>query len=223
MQPNIKNTFNVIVQVVIILIVATGSIWIASLFSKEEVEPAVVSCPLDTDSYQETKAKKNIAVLNDKSSYGVNGSFTGHDYNVVLKRTGLQSQIACGYLFFKVSVGDKPIELASEGLYMILSDSRQFGGHIMAGAEYVINTSVVNNKTEILIPLGVVSHDGTTRTNIKKSDWVSLLNVGDQISFNLALNTVRTLGRIDSVEIAYKCWNPQTGQENSDCGLEVVN
>src|SRR3989344_7627038 len=110
MQPNIKNTFNVIVQVVIILIVATGSIWIASLFSKEEVEPAVVSCPLDTDSYQETKAKKNIAVLNDKSSYGVNGSFTGHDYNVVLKRTGLQSKIACGYLFFKVSVGDKPLK-----------------------------------------------------------------------------------------------------------------
>lgn len=53
MKPNIKNTFTVIIQVVIILAVAGGSIWVASLFSKEDkIETKkVVECALDTKSY----------------------------------------------------------------------------------------------------------------------------------------------------------------------------
>lgn len=223
MKPNIKNTINVIIQVVIILAIAGVSIWGASFLSKEKVEKKeIVECPLDTGSYQTAKSKKNLILLENKSSYGVDGSFNGHDYNISVKRTGLQSQVACGYLFYRISVGGKPIDLQSEGLYMALSSSKQFGGHILPEENNSISISNVNNKTEILIPLNSIYYDGTMRKDIKQADWASLLNVSDQISFNIALNTIRTAGRIDLVEIAYKCWNPQTGEETNDCLLEIV-
>lgn len=227
MKQNKKHLIQIAVQILVILAIGSGSIWVASLFSKDDKKEGgietkkVVECPLDTISYEETKTKKNLKLLENKISYGINGSFAGHDYNVLIKRSGLQSKIACGYLFYRVSVGEKPIEQASEGLYMIPTSSKQFGGHIMADSEYIINVAENNGKTEVLIPLNAVYHDGTQRINIKKSDWASLLNVSDQISFNLALNTIRQNGRIDSVEIAYKCWNPQTGEETNDCLLEV--
>lgn len=222
MKPNIKNTIHVLIQVIIILAIAGGAVWSASLFSKKEVKTKkIVECPLDVKSYESTKANKNLVLLENKSSYGVNGSFTGHDYNVLVKRTGLQSKVACGYLFYKISVGDKPIELTSEGLYMNLANGKQFGGHILPDEKNAISISEINNKTEVLIPLNSINYDGTSRVNIKQADWVSLLNVSDQINFNIALNTIRSSGHIDSVEIAYKCWNPQTGDETEDCNLEV--
>lgn len=223
MQPNTKNTFNVFIQVVVILAIGIGSIWIASFFSKKANKTTtVVECPLDTKSYQETKIGKNVILLENKTSYGEDKSFDGHDYNVLIKRTGLQSKIACGYLFYRISVGDRPIQQANENLYMTLTSSRQFGGHILPDEKNAISIAEVNNKTEVLVPLNSVYHDGTSRTDIKQADWASLLNVAGQISFNIALNTTSPKGHVDSVEIAYKCWNPQTGQETTDCGLEVV-
>lgn len=225
MKPNLKNTLKVILQVAIILVVGGISMWIASLFvSKTKVQPvpAVVTCPNDYNSYLQAKAVKNIGLLSNKSSYGVNGSFAGHDYTVSLKRTGLNSQIACGYLFYKISVGNKPIEQKYENLRMLPTDSKQFGGQILPNEKTAVSINEVANKTEILIPLNNIPYDGTDRINIKQADWASLLNVADQISFDIALNTISPLGRIDSVEIAYKCWNPQTGQETNDCNLELA-
>lgn len=223
MEQNKKHLVQIVIQIVVILAIGSGSIWLASFFSKEEApKTTTIGCPSDSKSYEEIRNNKNLVLLSNQSSYGVNGSFTGHDYNVLVKRSGLQSEIACGYLFYRISIGDKPIEQASEGLFMIPTSSKQFGGHIMADSEYVISASENNGKTEVLIPLNAVYHDGTARVNIKKSNWASLLNVSDQISFNLALNTIRQTGRIDSVEIAYKCWNPKTGEETNDCLLEVV-
>ena len=141
MQPNTKNTFNVFIQVVVILAIGIGSIWIASFFSKKANKTTtVVECPLDTKSYQETKIGKNVILLENKTSYGEDKSFDGHDYNVLIKRTGLQSKIACGYLFYRISVGDRPIQQANENLYMTLTSSRQFGGHILPDEKNAIAT-----------------------------------------------------------------------------------
>lgn len=225
MESNKQNKWwKVFIQIIVILAIGSGSIWIASLFSpkqKDETMP-VVNCPLDTQSYQTTSSLKHVVLLTNKSSYGVNGSFSGHEYNVVLKRTGLNSKIACGYLFYKISIGDNPINQKYENLYMTPTDSKQFGGHIIPDEKNSIKISEVDGKTEILIPLNNINYDGTERLNFKQADWVSLLNVTNQMSFNIALNTIKTLGHIDSVEIAYKCWNPETGEETKDCELEVV-
>lgn len=184
---------------------------------------APVVCPNDTQSFQATKANKDVLLLENKSSYATNGSFDGHDYNVVLKRTGLKSEIACGYLFYTVSVGSRPVQQGYENLYMTPSYSTQFGGQILPTNTNAISISEVNNQTQVLLPLDSIPYDGTSRVNIKQADWASLLNVTDQMSFNIALNTTSQYGHIDSVEIAYKCWNPQSGQETNDCNLAVEN
>lgn len=185
---------------------------------------APVTCPLDTQSFQSTKSNKNVVLLSaNKSSFGVNGSFKNHDYNVTLKRTGLNSKVACGYLFYTISVGSKPIEQNYENLYMAPAESQQFGGQILPTNQNAININEVSNGTEILIPLNNIPYDGTSRVNIKQADWVSLLNVTDQMTFNIALNTTSQYGQINDIEIAYKCWNPQTGLETNDCNLNVAN
>lgn len=166
------------------------------------------------------KAFKNVSLISDASTYGKeDGSFAKHI--ISLRRKGLKSQIACGYLFYRVSVGNRSIQQEYENLYM-RSVNSQFGGHILPNAEDTIRNENLSNKTEILIPLETISYDGKERKDIHKADWASLLNVSDQIDFELALNTTNKLGRIDSVEIAYKCWNQKTGEETKDCELEVI-
>ena len=49
-----------------------------------------------------------------------------------------------------------------------------------------------------------------------------LLNVSQSIGFEIGLNTNDKTGFIDKFSIAYKCWNPTTGEENQDCRIEVV-
>lgn len=225
-----KIPYKEILKTIAVFVVGFGIILLVAKTTNKIIGPSIlnnserqlVECPLDTESYQATKSKNNVVILENKTSRGENGSFTGNDYNVSIKRTGLKSQVACGYLFYKVSVGSNPIDIKSEGLYMAPTKSIQFGGHILPTEANSISIKNVDNKTEVLMPLNSISYDGTARINIKEANWVSLLNVTSQIDFNIALNTIRDQGKIDSVEIAYKCWNPQTGQETDDCKLEVV-
>lgn len=206
----------------VILVVAKYTNKLIGTNSDDITIRKIVECPLDTQSYQATAVNKNLILLQDKSSFGVNGSFADHSYTVSIKRTGLKSQIVCGYLFYRVSVNNKPIRQDYENLYMTPTNSKQFGGHILPDGKNAISINEINNKTEILIPLNNIYYDGKERIGIKQADWASLLNVTDQMSFDVALNTTSPLGHIDSIEIAYKCWNPQTGESTDDCKLELV-
>jgi hypothetical protein len=183
----------------------------------------VVTCPKDSRSYEAAKQNKNLVLLSTTSSYGKAGEGFIKESVISLKRSGLNSQIACGYLFYRVSAGNHPINQQYENLYMIPTQGEQFGGHILPDGKNTITNDEVNGKTEILLPLDDISYDGTDRKNIKRANWVSLLNVSDQIDFTIALNTTNLMGGIDSVEIAYKCWNPETGQETTDCELKSAN
>lgn len=217
-------------QMIIVFGIGTLTIWVASLFSegeketiisKEVIVPAVIECPNDFSSYEEVKKSKNVILLEKESSFGrENGSFKKSI--VSINRKGLNSQIACGYLFYRVSVGDRAIQREWENFFMRPTNS-QFGGHILPDKRDLILDKDINNKTEMLIPLNSVSYNGTDRRDIKRADWVSLLNVSDKINFEIALNTTSELGYIDSVEMAYKCWNPKTGLETNDCELEIAD
>lgn len=210
----------------ITFLLAIGASWISGKFKPTVVTippenlRSVVECPRDFASYEATKEDKNIVLLQYAPSYAQEGKFI-KEYNFSIKRSGLNSQIACGYLFYRISVGDEPIVQAYENLYLTPTN-RQFGGHIIPEEKSVIRNEDVNGKTEILMPLDSISYDGTQRKNIMTADWASLLNVSDRIDFTAALNTTRGLGRIDSLEIAYKCWNPKTGEETQDCKLEIL-
>ncbi len=226
-----KMKFKDILQATIILIITAvlviGATWISNT-TKNTEQPKVievpfsaVDCPKDSGSYQKVKASKNIILLSDKQSYGISGEGFVKLYDISIKRTGLNSEIACGYLFYRLSSGGKPISQNYENFFMIPRESLQFGGHILT-TNNTISNSEINGKTEILLPLNDISYDGIERKNIKQANWVALLNVSDLVNFTIALNTLNQLGHIDSVEIAYKCWNPITGQETKDCNLEVV-
>ena len=180
-----------------------------------------VTCPRDSQSYAQTKDLKNVVLLNEKQSYGKAGGDFIKQYNVTIERSGLNSQVICGYLFYSVSVEGKPIHLY-ENFYMTPSLGKQFGGHIYPNGDSFISNNETATSTEVLLPLNNISYDGNERQNFKQADWASLLNVTNQINFTIALNTTDPTGRINSVEIAYKCWNPQTGQETKDCSLQVI-
>lgn len=207
---------------IIILVVAKTTNKIIGTDQQETPVRPIVECPADFKSYEKAKERKNVVVLEKSSSYGVDGSFSGHDYRVSLKRTGLKSQIACGYLFYRTSVGERALDQEHENLYMAPVKDSQFGGHVIPDEKETIRNQEINNKTEILLPLDSITYDGTSRKNIYVADWGALLNVSDRIDFNIALNSIDPAGKIDAVEIAYKCWNPKTGEETDDCNLEVI-
>ena len=182
-----------------------------------EVPYTAVTCPADTDSYKQTKLNKNVVVLFDKqSAVGKNGLQT---YDVAVTKSKSTSQIACGYLFYRIDNGGKPISEQYENLFMAPQNSSQFGGHIVPQSYNSITDSSINGKTEILMPLDNISYDGTGRQNFQNVNWVALLNVSNEVDFTIALNTLNPAGHIDSIEFAYKCWNPMTGKETQDCNL----
>jgi hypothetical protein len=220
-------------QAAAVLAIAAISSVVASWLSKKPVTvvqvPAIatstaeayvpVTCALDTQSFEQTKANKDVVLLSNFMSSVSNENVLLK--NVVLKRTGLQSQIACGYIFYRLSVKGRAFQSQYEDLYMAPTDSKQFGGHIIPTDKNTISTKVVDGKMEVLLPLNAVPYDGKERVVIKQVDWVSLLNVSSEMSFQIFLNTMDDRGQIDDLEIAYKCWNPQTGHETDDCKLEV--
>lgn len=55
------------------------------------------------------------------------------------------------------------------------------------------------------------------------ADWAALLNVSETVKFEIALNTNNQFGFIDELSIAYKCWNPATGEENTGCKLDIAD
>ncbi|HVO28901.1 MAG TPA: hypothetical protein VMT81_02895 [Candidatus Paceibacterota bacterium] len=218
---NIKTA---LVYLAIGLVFVIGGAWVSSIINQtatptppSTLQRSVVECPNDSQSFAETQSSTDVVLLNDVQSYAKAGDGFPIAYNVVLKRTALQSQIACGYLHFVVDIGGKPLH-SWEGFYMVPTNSEQFGGHLNLDPNAVIANTEVNGKTDVIYPLNDIEYkapDGSTGV----ADWASLLNVSADIGFTIALNTTNPAGHIDLVEIAYKCWNPQTGAQTNDCGL----
>lgn len=221
MQKKLK----IAVQIIGIVAIGSASILLASLVSNpKENNPVSINCPLDTSSYQVTKSKHDLVLSPDGwysyASVSGDGGFAGNK-KVNIKISG-SSQIVCGYLHYVIDINNAPLENTNlVTLVMGAVDTYwglQFGGHIYPQDK----SSIISNSatsTDIIIPLNSISYDGTADTNIQVVDWVSLLNVSNKINFGIALNTTSKTGRIDSVDIAYKCWNPQTGKETDDCSL----
>ena len=58
--------------------------------------------------------------------------------------------------------------------------------------------------------------------SIMTADWSYLFNVSPEVIFQIGLNTENKTGFVDEISIAYKCWNPDTGEENNGCKLEAT-
>lgn len=236
---NEDNKFlRVVMQLLVVAGIGAGAIWL-SVFVAEKISPGhstevkeavneavkeVVKeviikqpgCENSFDSFVELRNKGQEVQFLDKPliSYG-NGEFEKQKV-VLIKRSGVGSKVACGYLYAKMRNSTGPLH-SYENLYLTPS---QFGGHIHHDKSIV--NKVVDKSTELLINLANIHyHINSDDRTPHEADWASLINVSDEISFTVALNTTDKGGTIESLAIVYRCWNPETGKETSDCRLEV--
>ena len=192
---------------------------VALIPSKSSESPSkskIVDCPSDYDSFASTT--KKITLLENMPSNGANGILKG--YVVSLERTGLTSEIVCGYLLYDISFDSKPIEQKFMSLLMNPSGSK-LGGHIWPDENRGAIIQEKGDYTEVLMPLTMITYDGTSKQTIEQSDWAALLNVSNKIDFDIGLSADTPDGKINLVQLAYKCINKDTGEQTEICNLKV--
>lgn len=179
----------------------------------------IVSCLPDNLSYQSLKQNTNqILKLVSTHTYmfAKQGQFVNSEI-VVTKSETNTSKVACGYLFVRAGSDKYGALQQYENVYI---NPNTFGGHINPKSAIVQNDG--EKYSEYIYSLNKIEYwkDRNHKT-ILSADWSYLFNVSSEVKFELGLNTENKTGFIDEISIAYKCWNPQTGEENNDCRLEI--
>jgi hypothetical protein len=138
---------------------------------------------------------------------------------VITKSETATSKIRCGYLFVSAGTNKGALVPAWEDVVIYLDI---YGGHLIPDNAIWVNNGALSS--QYLYSLDKIQYwDTHFRNNIISTDWASLLNVSNTIKFTIKLNTENQTGFIDNVSIAYKCWNPITGDENKDCKMKVIS
>src|SRR3989338_262768 len=180
------------------------------------------SCQNTLDEYLMLKSKGNsLQMVNGLSAYATNEQFVG-DVEKIVGITG-QGEIACGYLYIRASANKKSLSDIYDSVYI---NPQDFGGHILRN-KGIMSVST-DNYTEALIPLDSVSYlpskpYNPEAKNFGIADWSKLLNVNSHLKFNIGFSTENRGGLIEDISIAYKCWNPTTGEETDNCLLSLVD
>lgn len=180
-----------------------------------------ITCPKDVSAFEDLRKKEaQIVDLIAKSTrmFASNGKFINSQI-VITKNETKDSKVACGYLFVKAHTDNGSLQ-DWENLYI---NPDNFGGHIEKSNQFGIGDG--NNFSEYLFSLSEMKYwkSRNTRGDIRLADWSALLNVYEKVTFEIALNSQDRSGTIDKMSIAYKCWNPVTGEENMGCRLNVEN
>ena len=185
---------------------------------KEVVREVILKRPTCPDTSESFAGLPKVILASNLNSYGDKGLFVNKKV-LVVKSIGSGSQVACGYLYVKAHAGNRPLQLKWEHPYI---KSSQFGGHIIT--DNAILNREVEKKTEFLFNLSKINYRVENNSlEVRKADWVALLNVSDRVELEIALNTADKTGVLDEVSIAYQCWSPETGQPTTDCQLTVEN
>ncbi|KKQ41961.1 MAG: hypothetical protein US61_C0036G0009, partial [Parcubacteria group bacterium GW2011_GWE2_37_8] len=136
---------------------------------------------------------------------------------VIAKSETATSKVACGYLFIRAGTETVGALQSWEDVYI---NPNAFGGHLLSKSAFSVNDG--QSYSEYIYSLDKIQYWRSIQDHsILTADWASLLNVSPEVSFTIALNTNDHTGFIDEVSIAYKCWDPATGEENTGCRLSV--
>ena len=178
-----------------------------------------ITCPKDVSAFEDLRKRGGQIVdliAESTRMFAANGRFVNPQV-IVTKNETKDSKVACGYLYVKVHTDSGSLR-DWENLYI---NPDNFGGHIDKSNQFGIGDG--NNFSEYLFSLSDMKYWKTrnTRGDIRSADWSALLNVYEKVTFEIALNSQDRSGTIDKMSIAYKCWNPSTGEENSGCKLNV--
>jgi len=222
-----ENLKSALLYLFIGLVFVVGGAWISSKLIHDEksmpLNKITVECPANFLAYNElSKMPEHTVELINKieNMYAENGQFVGSKI-VVMKNETKNSKIACGYLY--VSAGTSNGSLKPwENIYINPND---FGGHI--NSENQIGPGDGSKSSEYLFPLNKMSYWRNLSDRggniLSNADWSALMNVSDKLSFIINLNTENQSGFINKMSIAYKCWDPQTGEENDGCKLNIID
>ncbi len=228
-------------QLVIVILLATAFVIGASLIvksitiksNKQEVEEIVKEvirekkilitqpqCERKLLAYEFLKENGQLIRLVEKrSSYASYGNFVGN-INSTIHISG-NGEVACGYLYIRVSKSGKSLNEKWDSIYV---NPHGFGGHLLRSKSIIKSEN--NSFTEVLFLLDAISYlpglpYSPEAQNFKIADWVNLLNVNSEIKFNIGLSAEDIGGLIEEISIAYKCWNPATGDETQNCQLSL--
>lgn len=181
------------------------------------IERSVVSCPPDFLSY--TTINQNVKLIDKRTvMFADNGQFINPQV-VVAKSETDNSKVACGYLFVRAGTQTNGALQSWEDVYI---NPNMFGGHIISQNAIVVNDG--SEYSEYLFSLDKIPYWPTAaRKPSRIANWAYLLNVSNEVKFDIALNTNDKSGFIDELAIAYKCWNPSTGEENNGCKLYIAS
>lgn len=177
-------------------------------------------CERSFEAYSLLKSKGQFIQLADsQSSYAYQGHFTSNIKPTVF--ISGEDDIACGYLYLKLSKSNKPLDKLYDSIYI---NPHSFGGHILREKGIILNEA--ENYTEAIIPLNAVSYlpglpYNSKAQNFKIADWSKLLNVNSHVSFDIGLSTMDKGGMINDITIVYKCWDMETGKESNNCQLSI--
>ena len=229
-----KEDIKPIAQFSIILLIGSGIVlgtsFVVNLIKKPEIEitKEVVEiekiikapeCKTSFDGYKEIIDNGQFVILlENRNMYALDGEFI-NDTIVEVNRSG-DDIISCGYLYLEASTNGHELDKICDSVYI---NPNGFGGHILRSKSFkMINEGI--EKTIILIPLSSVSYLQNVPYNpnaqdYKIANWVNLLNTGNRISFNIGLSSLNQNSYINKIVIAYKCWNPDTGEETQNCQL----
>ncbi|MGC9599616.1 MAG: hypothetical protein ABSE18_04495 [Minisyncoccia bacterium] len=218
-----------IIQGLFILGIAAFAIWFLNLFIPknqgadvanrvaDQVKQIILkrpTCAGTSAEFEQLKEQGGYIPLLQSSTgmYGIAGGDFVNEKQVTVNRTGSGSEVACGYLYINAGVGKRALD--NEDVYIVPGG---FGGHLQSSAA-IIN-QIVNSSTEMIFSLDNIQY--RSNKNMYTANWAALLNVSNEINFEIALNTTDPRGFINEVGIAYKCWNPQTGDVTTDCRLSA--
>ncbi len=180
----------------------------------------MVTCPADALSYSASikDGGKVVKLISDrKNMYAARGEFINRQI-VITKNETTESKVACGYLFVRAGTGDSgPLRSWED----VVINPNEFGGHIDPKNQFGSGDGRLFS--EYLFSLSDIQYWKThARSTVSHVDWAALFNVQDSVKFQIALNTEDRTGFIDELSIAYKCWNPATGEENAGCKLDIT-
>lgn len=192
---------------------------VKDIIKEKEILISQPKCEQNVNSYEDLLEKRQfVKIADEKVSYAENGKFVGSIQSVVT-RTG-NGEVGCGYLYIKVSKNSKPINKEWDSIYI---NPHDFGGHLLR--EKSILHKNEEKYTEVLFSLDSISYlsglYNHNAQNYKIADWVKLLNVNNYVQFNIGLSVEDYSGYINEIIIAYKCWNPETGEESQNCQLSL--
>lgn len=237
MKPKLKALLSFLAVIALSISVVIFSRLITAI-GPETSQPILIKRPTCNGTLIEynslVQQGRDVVLVKNYRSRAENGHFVPDPKKVTVYRTGSAARIACGYLHIVASIAHHPLDESGETVYI---SPGGFGGHIDT-SNPIVPIQPGDGTSEYLLDLTNISYSEGAKISYKlakkisystaqasqathTADWATLLNVSTSTDFRIALSTTDYRGVIRQIDIAYVCWNPDTGKLTTECKLST--